>query len=596
MRPAQVNDDILLVEMAEDEGSCGVVKTNNNNITISSSDYTRNGSSKSPSCCCSCSSSQNFRMELREQLRTALPALWGMVLYKIPWLISLHFVGGIGSEELAAAALAATLCNITGMSLAVGLSSALTTLTGQARGDLLSRMETQHNQHCNGETNTQEEKDNKNLNATECTLLIPNNRVDVPYDSEKGSIVQPQPILPLVYLYRGLFLQLILVIPVGLWWCIGIEPLLLALGQGQHLSQMTATYLKILTPGLWSYSINWTLTAWLQAMEMAYVPAYAAAVGLVFHIPFNILFVYTWGWGYLGVGAATVMFQILQPFCICFYLFATSQGKALLLRQMVAEAVDRRALSFWMEAKLALSYRGIWQYLGLALPGVVIVSEWWASEVAVFLAGRLVPSPDIAIGAMTIYQTINTFCFMLPIATSVAGSTRVGNLLGAGKTKEAAFASYISIVVAALVAGTMSLILWFTPHTAFPYFFTPDPGVVLETSHVIPLLAIYVFADGIQSSFNGIIKGCGRQVITMPVVVVAYWVVGVPLAYYLAFVRTGGSMSNPSFFSGVRGLVLGMTAGTWVHMILLGILVVGTINWDHEVLRAKARIRAQHGH
>lgn len=59
-----------------------------------------------------------------------------MLLYKFPWLISLRFVGGIGAEELAAAALAATLCNVTGLSLSVGLSSALTTLTGQARGDL----------------------------------------------------------------------------------------------------------------------------------------------------------------------------------------------------------------------------------------------------------------------------------------------------------------------------------------------------------------------------------------------------------------------------------------------------------------------------
>ena len=53
-----------------------------------------------------------------------------------------------------------------------------------------------------------------------------------------------------------------------------IRPLLLALGQKPIISDMTSIYLKILTPGLWSYSINWTLTAWLQAIEMADVPAY----------------------------------------------------------------------------------------------------------------------------------------------------------------------------------------------------------------------------------------------------------------------------------------------------------------------------------
>ena len=75
-----------------------------------------------------------FSNELRAQLRTSIPATLSMLLYKVPWLLSLSFVGSIGSRELAAAALATTLCNVTGMSLSVGLSSAITTLTGQAGG------------------------------------------------------------------------------------------------------------------------------------------------------------------------------------------------------------------------------------------------------------------------------------------------------------------------------------------------------------------------------------------------------------------------------------------------------------------------------
>ena len=77
--------------------------------------------------------------EVGEQSKTSLPSMLGMLLYKVPWLISLRFVGKLGSEELAAAALATTLCNVTGMSLSVGLSSAMTTLTAQARGDLMAK-------------------------------------------------------------------------------------------------------------------------------------------------------------------------------------------------------------------------------------------------------------------------------------------------------------------------------------------------------------------------------------------------------------------------------------------------------------------------
>jgi hypothetical protein len=78
-----------------------------------------------------------------------------------------------------------------------------------------------------------------------------------------------------------------------------------------------------------------------------------------------------------------------------------------------------------------------------------------------------------------------------------------------------------------------------------------------------------VFADGLQAAFNGIIKGCGRQFIIMPIVVIAYWVVGLPLSYYFAFVQNDGIMecNNTSYFCGDVGLVAG-----YVLLFLCGLL------------------------
>lgn len=85
--------------------------------------------------------SKPFQSEFQIQSSTATPSIIGLLLYKIPWLLSLHSVGILGLLELASASLAMTLCNVTGLSLSVGLSFALTTLTRQARGDLLLREE-----------------------------------------------------------------------------------------------------------------------------------------------------------------------------------------------------------------------------------------------------------------------------------------------------------------------------------------------------------------------------------------------------------------------------------------------------------------------
>jgi MATE family multidrug resistance protein len=511
--------------------------------------------------------------ELLDQLDTALPTLQGMVFTKIPWLISLRFVGGIGAHELAAAAMATTLCNVTGLSLSVGLSSALSTLAGQAKGELVSRM-------------------------------IHDKRRRVSFDlaaeeGEGGLLTREtmnkneEPVTPVIFFWRGMVIQLSMVIPIAIWWLFGVKDVLIALGQAELLSTMTEAYLQVLAPSLLGYSINWTLTAWLQAIGMADVPAKASVLGLILHVPLNYFFIYFLEWGYLGCAVATTCFNIIQPLFLISYLCLYDKGRRRLLESSGGASIGRTQLTFWKEFWISISsIRGYMQYLALALPGIIIISEWWASETAIFLSGRLVPDPTVAVGGMTIYQSINTFCFMFPVAFAISASTRVGNLLGAGQPKGAAFAANVSILSAGCLSFTMGTLLFCIPHTFLPSLFAPGAeDVILETSRTIPLLATYVFADGIQVALNGIIKGCGRQLVTVPIVVVAYWIVGLPLAYYIAFVRHEREMfCEDSYFCGDTGLVAGMTTGTWVHMLLLAIVVRTTTNWELEAQKAKERV------
>jgi MATE family multidrug resistance protein len=192
---------------------------------------------------------------------------------------------------------------------------------------------------------------------------------------------------------------------------------------------------------------------------------------------------------------------------------------------------------------------------------------------------------------MTIYQSINSFCYMVPVALSIAISARVGNLLGAGNPIDAEFAAKVGVASAAVASFSIGCFLFFTPHTFIPSLFAPDEhDVILETAKTIPLLATYVFADGVQTALNGVIKGCGRQTAVMPIVLVAYWVVALPLAYYLAFVENDGEMDcEDGYFCGVVGLVAAMTTGTWVHMLLLALVVGCSTNWALESKKAKVR-------
>jgi MATE family multidrug resistance protein len=139
------------------------------------------------------------------------------------------------------------------------------------------------------------------------------------------------------------------------------------------------------------------------------VPAYAAMLGLALHVPFNWFFIDFLDWGYLGAAVATVCFQVIQPLFVLTYLFGLKHGRRRVLESTGGLTIGRTRLSFWNEFFIAISsIRGYAQYMALALPGIVIISEWWASEVSIFLSGRLEPSPEVALGGM--YAIHHVYC------------------------------------------------------------------------------------------------------------------------------------------------------------------------------------------
>jgi hypothetical protein len=130
----------------------------------------------------------------------------------------------------------------------------------------------------------------------------------------------------------------------------------------------------------------------VQAIGMADVPAYAAAIGLIFHIPFNWFFIYFLGWGYLGCAVATVCFQVIQPVFVVGYLFGSAQGRSRVLESTGGLEIGRTSLSFWLEFRLAVySMRGIIKYL-VRLKNLFSPQMHAFSPILLFLTTSLAPS------------------------------------------------------------------------------------------------------------------------------------------------------------------------------------------------------------
>ena len=353
-----------------------------------------------------------------------------------------------------------------------------------------------------------------------------------------------------------------------------------------------------MTPGFWCYSINYLLSSWLQAIGMADIPIYGVLVGTVLHIPMNILFIYVLDMGYLGAAVASSIFRFIQPFVTTIIICMTAKGTQRIHVNTGADTIYHPIPLLYDIQRAVWSLKGILQYLSLAVPGIVNISTWWASEVTILLAGQL-SHPDIALASMTIYQSIINLCFKYSMGVSIACATHVSNLLGAGDGPKAQFASHVSTIYATVTVFVMAFGLYTLPHTLVPSLFTNDAEILSQVAKTIPYLALYVFADGMQITFNGVIKGCGRQCVVMPMVLFSYWMVGVPLSYMLAFQLDAVHNFVPFIFSmqdqdGIIGLTTGMAIGSWTLFSLVGLSVCCFTDWKKEVVNAQLRMGIEH--
>ena len=203
-------------------------------------------------------------------------------------------------------------------------------------------------------------------------------------------------------------------------------------------------------------------------------------------------------------------------------------------------------------------------------------TEWWAFEIVALAAGRLGTVPLAAQSViMTADQIINT----VPFGLGVAASARLGNLLGARRPRDARRAAHCAAVLS-VAAGAVLLAALLAAKDDFGRLFNDDARVAALVADVMPWVALFQIADGLNGSCGGALRGMGRQWVGAAVNLVSYYGGALPGGIYLAFHGWG---------------LAGLWVGQCVALYLVGALewgIVGMSDWDKEVERARARLEA----
>ncbi|KAI8982017.1 mate-domain-containing protein [Mycotypha africana] len=363
-----------------------------------------------------------------------------------------------------------------------------------------------------------------------------------------------------IHLQRALCILGLMFIPIAVvWW--NCTALLLKLHQEPELARLAGLFLRCLMLGAPAFIAFEATKKFLQAQGIMQASTYVLMIVSPLNLILNYTFVYLppFKLGFMGAPLATsCSYWLMLTLLICYIKFV--DGKA------AWGGWSRECLTGWVS------------FLKLSVPSLLMITaEWWAFELS-SLAASYLSTNDLA--AQSIVLTTASATYTIPFGISVAASNRIGNALGESNARKARLASIVAILFAVFF-GTMNSTFFMATRAKFGFLFTSDTDVVRIVSRIMPLCALFQVADGLAGVCGGIIRGLGRQEFAAYLNILAYYIVALPLGYYLTFVRDWD----------LNGLWIGLTLA--LFLVASGSLAfLGFINWDNEVKKALNRIQA----
>jgi len=358
-----------------------------------------------------------------------------------------------------------------------------------------------------------------------------------------------------VLLQRAFIVLTAFYIPVAVLWACS-APVFRLLGQEEYICVDSAKFLSALIPGGLGYIYFEAMKKYLQAQEIMRPGTYVLLITSPLSAGLNYLFVYTFKLGLVGAPLATGI-----SYWVSFLLLV-------LYARFVAGS---NCWGGWSR----LCLQNMRTFARLAILGVVHVgTEWWAFEIVALAAGRL---GTIPLAAQSVIMTTDQVMNTIPFGIGVAASARVGNLLGARNAKGAARAANVAAWLS-MIMGLLVLIILMSVKDFYAKIFNDDIRVIRLTAEVMPYVALFQIADGLNGSCGGSLRGMGRQHIGAAVNIVSYYMGALPLGIWLAFHGWG---------------LAGLWVGQCIALYLVGAIewiVVAWSDWEHQVEMAFKRM------
>ncbi|MCL6259092.1 MATE family efflux transporter [Aquiflexum sp. TKW24L] len=298
------------------------------------------------------------------------------------------------------------------------------------------------------------------------------------------------------------------------------SPFLKHLNQPEEVVILAIPYLAIITFSLLPFMFFQTFKQFAEGLSQTKQAMYITIFCNGINVFLNWVMIYgNLGFpalGLNGAGWATLISRVMMGLMMAYYVWNSKRYKPYSL------SLGFKKLSFPMFSKL----------IKIGVPtGFQFIFEVGAFSAAAIMMGWIGVT---ALAAHQIAINLASISYMMASGLSTAAMIRVGNQLGRNDIRtlrEAGFTVFVMVAIFMSVAAVIFIVF----REFLPSLYIDDVSVIQMSATLLIIAGFFQLSDGIQVVGLGALRGMSDVRVPTIVTLVAYWVIGLPLGYVLAF-------------------------------------------------------------
>ena len=297
-------------------------------------------------------------------------------------------------------------------------------------------------------------------------------------------------------------------------------PLMRHMGQTQEVVELSFGFMNYLIASLFPAMIYQAYKQFTDGIGKTKVGMYVMLCAILLNILGNYVFINGhWGFpamGLNGSGLSTLLSRGLTAVLMMAYVHRHPEFQ-IYFAQRWWRAVENGTLK---------------KIFRLGLPnGMTYIFEVGAFTLSSVMMGWLGSGP---LAAHQIALSLAAVSFLVTVGIGAAGSIRVGFERGQNRMDAARFAGRVAIGLGALYM-LFSAVFVYIFREFLASFYTNDPKVLIFAMSFLGVAAAFQFFDGVQAVAVGVLRGLEDTKWPSVLAFIAYWIIGLPTGYYLAF-------------------------------------------------------------